>query len=109
MDGDRSVTATFRYIYAPSASGQKVLNRTFSQAEYIDVLSWQPHPANQGLSITKYRVYTVSGNTRSLLVELPGSSAGYQRRHAGRASTQYTVAAVTSGDREGAAAVITVQ
>jgi subtilisin family serine protease len=109
MDGDRSVTATFRYIYAPSASGQKVLNRTFSQAEYIDVLSWQPHPANQGLSITKYRVYTVSGNTRSLLVELPGSSAGYQRRHAGRASTQYTVAAVTSGDREGAPAVITVQ
>jgi len=109
MDGDRGVTATFRYIHAPAVSGQKVLNRTFSQAEYIDVLSWQPNAANQGLPIAKYRVYTVNGSARSLLVELPANSTGYQRRHAGRASTQYSVAAVVSGDREGAPAVITLQ
>ncbi len=109
MDGDKSITANFRFIYPPNLSAQRVLNRTFSQAEYIDVLSWQPNAANQGLPIAKYRIYTITGSTRSLLVELPADRFQYQNRNVGRASSQYAVSAVATGDREGAPAVVTVQ
>lgn len=109
MDADKTVTANFRYIYAPAVSGRKMLNRTFSQAEYINILSWQPHPLNQGLNITKYRIYQVSGNTPTLLVEVASNLTEWYHRKAGRAALQYTIAAVTSSGREGAPAAITIQ
>lgn len=109
MDSDKSISAYFRYIYAPIATGRKVLNRTFSQAEYINILSWQADPSNDGLDITKYRIYQMSGTTPSLLVELASSELEYYHRNAGQASIQYTIVAVTSSDREGAPATVTVQ
>jgi hypothetical protein len=109
MDSDKSLYAYFRYIYAPIATGRKVLNRTFSQAEYIDILSWQANPANDGLDITKYRIYQMSGAMPSLLVELAADQVEYSRRNAGQASIQYTIVAVTSSNREGAPATVTVQ
>jgi hypothetical protein len=109
MDSDKSLYAYFRYIYAPIATGRKVLNRTFSQAEYIDILSWQANPANDGLDISKYRIYQMSGAMPSLLVELTADQVEYSRRNAGQASIQYTIVAVTSSGREGAPATVTVQ
>ncbi len=109
IDADKTATANFRFIYPPVVTARKVLNRTFSQAEYIDILSWQPNAANQGLPIAKYRVYATTGGTVSLLAELPANSTGYQRRNTGKAGVQYSIAAVTSGDREGAPAVVTAQ
>ena len=109
MDSDKSISAYFRYIYAPIATGRKVLNRTFSQAEYINILSWQANPSNDGLDITKYRIYQMSGTTPSLLVELASSPLEYYHRNAGQASIQYAITAVTSSGREGAPALVTVQ
>jgi len=109
MDSDKSISAYFRYIYAPIATGRKVLNRTFSQAEYINILSWRTATANEGLDITKYRIYTMSGDTPTLLVELAGDKIEYYHRKAGQASIQYAIRAVTSSGREGAPALVTVQ
>jgi hypothetical protein len=109
MTGSKTVMANFRYIYAPSVSGRKVLNRTFSQAEYIDILSWQAHPSNEGLDIAKYRIYQVSGTTRTLLAEVNSDQTEYQRRKAGSSNLQYEIAAVTGSGREGEPAAITVQ
>ncbi len=109
MDCDKSITATFRYIYAPSLSGRKVLNRSFSQAEYINILSWQTDSRNAGLDTTAYRIYEISGTSRSLLVELPAGQLEWYHRKAGRATRQYQVAAVTRSGREGAPASVTVQ
>lgn len=109
MDSDKSLYAHFRYIYAPIATGRKVLNRTFSQAEYINILSWQANPSNSGLDITKYRIYQIISGTPSLLVELASSQLEYSHRNAGQASIQYYIVAVTSSNREGAPATVTVQ
>jgi len=109
MDSDKSLYAHFRYIYAPIATGRKVLNRTFSQAEYINILSWQANPSNSGLDITKYRIYQIISGTPSLLVELASSQLEYYHRNAGQASIQYAIVAVTSSNREGAPATVTVQ
>jgi hypothetical protein len=109
MDSDKSLYAHFRYIYPPIATGRKVLNRTFSQAEYINILSWQANPSNAGLDITKYRIYQMSGTTPSLLVELASSQLEYYHRNVGQTSIQYTIVAVTSSNREGAPATVTIQ
>jgi len=37
--------------------GRKVLNRSLSQAEYINILTWEANPENEDLNIEKYRVY----------------------------------------------------
>jgi M6 family metalloprotease-like protein len=109
MDSDKSITANFRYIYAPVATGRKVLNRTFSQAEYINILSWENAPANDGLDIAKYRIYTISGGIPSLLVELAGDQFEYSHRKAGQGKLDYAVAAVLRNGRQGAPAIVTVQ
>lgn len=109
MTENMSVSAHFRYIYAPTASGRKVLNRTYSQAEYINVLSWQAAPANAGLNIAKYRIYLMTNGTPVLLAEVGADQGEYYHRRAGQASLQYAVAAVTNRGREGAPASVTVQ
>jgi hypothetical protein len=51
----------------------------------------------------------MSGTTPSLLVELASSELEYYHRKAGQASIQYAIVAVTSSNREGAPATVTVQ
>ena len=110
MDSDKSITANFiRIIYAPqNFTGQKVLNRSLSQAEYINFLSWQANPNN--VSIVKYRIYQVEGNAQSLLVELNASVFDYWHRGVEK-EKQYTYALVAVNDegREGDRALVTVQ
>ncbi len=109
VTGSKTILANFRYIFAPSISGRKQLNRTYSQAEFIDILTWQANPANAGLDIASYRIYQVSGTTRTLIAEIAAGQTEYQRRKAGAASLQYEIAAATGGGREGEPAAITVR
>jgi hypothetical protein len=110
MSSDISVTANFaRIIYPPlNFNGQKVLNRSLSQAEYINILSWQPNPNN--VNIVKYRIYVVEGEIKKLLIELNASTFEYWHRRVGK-DRQYTYAicAVNNEDKEGDTTPITVQ
>ncbi len=111
LDADKTLAASFQYIFAPSATGQHVVNRSFSQIEYVNVLRWTPSASNQGLNITKYRIYLVSGGSRSQVGEVPAgpSSFEYLHRNAGPGAAQYNIVAVTGNNREGAPATVTVQ
>ena len=109
MDGDKTVAASFQFIHPPGATGRQVINRSFSQGEYINVLTWTANAANQGLTISKYRIYTMTGGTRTLLVELPASQSEYPHRHVAPGAAQYTIAAVTHDNREGAPALVAIQ
>jgi uncharacterized repeat protein (TIGR02543 family) len=108
MDRNRTVKANFRAILAPlNAAGQRVLNRSFSQAEYINILSWQANAGNDGLGIATYRIYAV-GDQTALLAEVPATQTQYQHRMAGSGARTYIVAAVTSSGREGFPATISL-
>ncbi len=111
MDTDKTVVANFQYIYPPNATGQRVLNRSFSQFEYVNVLTWQPNSANAGLTINKYRVYKVGGGTATLLAEVSASGSGmeYRHRNAGKDPATYAIVAVTGNSREGAPAAVNIQ
>ena len=45
----------------PYLSGKRVLNRSLSQAEYVDDLTWEPNPNNSDLNIVSYRLYLDDG------------------------------------------------
>ncbi|MCK4645885.1 MAG: hypothetical protein KAU46_06505 [Candidatus Aminicenantes bacterium] len=46
-------------LFSPplNSSGSKVLNRSLSQAEYLNMMTWEGNPENEDLNIEKYRVY----------------------------------------------------
>ncbi len=127
-----------RIIYPPlSFIGEKNLNRSLSQAEYINVLTWQANPNNE--DIVKYRIYILNGtqeekkqndgiklkslalfnirqknskvlNGQSLLVELDASTLKYWHRGVEKdRSYNYAVVAVNSNGREGTPASYLVQ
>jgi hypothetical protein len=79
MDSEVEVQVYTRLVHAPmNFSGQKTLNRSLSQAEYFNVLSWQANPSNQ--DIAKYRIFRVEGNDQSLLAEVNGDVLEYRDR-----------------------------
>jgi hypothetical protein len=110
LHSNLSVKANFiRLVYAPlNLSGQKILNRSLSQVEYIDTLSWQANPNN--IAIEKYRIYRVEGGSRNLLTELNAGTLEYQvRAGEGNKPSTYSICAVNEEGREGQAAQIIIQ
>jgi hypothetical protein len=102
MDSDKSITANFiRMIYPPlNFAGQKVLNRSLSQAEYINVLTWQPEPNN--VNIVKYRIYQIDGDSQNLLVELNAGIFQYWHRRVEKEKEyMYAICALNDEGREG--------
>jgi len=90
--------------------GEKVLNRSLSQEEYINVLPWEANPNNESLNIVKYRIYRVIDGEDYLLDELNASTFEYWHRNVwkGKRYTYYIVA-VNDADQESIPAYITVQ
>jgi hypothetical protein len=109
MTQNKTITANFLYIYAPVASGEKAFNRSFSQGEYVDKLSWTNNDNNADLTIGSYKIYSVSGSTNTLLTTVGADQTQYYRHNAGAGANQYAISAVTSAGGEGAPALITVQ
>jgi hypothetical protein len=97
------------FIHAPdNITGKKVVNRGLARLEYINVLSWQPHPENR--DIAKYKIFAKHGSQRSLLAELDGSATQYLHRFVSKEETyEYVILAVNGEDREGTATTIVVQ
>ena len=110
MNSDKSLIASFqRIIYPPlNFTGEKVLNYSLSQDEYIDVLTWEANPDNE--NIEKYRIYLIEGESRSLLIELDVNTFKYWHRNVEK-DTQYAYAliAVNNENREGDPAYISVK
>jgi len=110
MDSDKSIKANFRLIYPPlNVSGQKILNQSLLQGEYINVLNWKVNPNNQGINIAKYRIYQMDGNQRNRLVELDAGTFKYWHRKVEQ-SELYSYELVAVGkDREGKPVNLTIQ
>ena len=112
MNSNKSITANFESsAHTPlSFSGQKVLNRSFSQAEYINVLAWSVNTTNMNISIWKFRVYQIDGGILRLLSELSSASFEYQHRGVERDKEyNYALFTVDEDGREGPSVYLTIQ
>lgn len=110
MDRDKSVTAGFfRRVYAPVGyNGRKVENRSLSQVEYINELTWSAHPNNT--TVEKYRIYETEGSNRSLVGEVDSGTLKFLHRNVDKdKSYTYSLVAVDGAGREGTSALIVVR
>ena len=100
-------------IYAPlNFSGKKVENRSLTQTEYINVLTWQNNPENE--NIVKYRIYQMEEESLSLLEELNAQTFDktyecWHRRVDKDKAYSYVLVAVDVDGREGTPTYLTVQ
>ena len=111
VNGEKSVKANFqRIIYAPAnAVGQRIMNRSLSLREYINILSWQTNPDNKDLAITKYRIYAMDGSSAIQLAEINGDLMTYSHRRVKNQSATYRITSVLDDGREGMSAQVTIQ
>jgi hypothetical protein len=110
MNRDKSIHADFvRNIYPPQGfSGEKVLNQSFSQDEYINILRWRRNPSNWHIS--RYRIYLLEGDNLDLVVELDANTFEYNHRNVdGGRSYTYALVALDEENREGEFTFATVQ
>jgi beta-lactamase superfamily II metal-dependent hydrolase len=110
MDKDISITANFlRIIYPPlNARGEKILNRSLLQSEYINVLSWEANPDNE--NIKQYKVYLIDGIEKMPLATLSSSYFKYWHRKVYKENTYvYWIVAVDNSGREDKPAIINVK
>ena len=71
MNSDIELFATFQKIHKPlDIEGEMRMNRSLSQAEYVNILTWKPNPLNSGVPLSKYVVYQRVDNQWHFLVEV---------------------------------------
>jgi hypothetical protein len=90
-------------------SARRVLNRSLSQVEYINELTWKPDPRNSG--IVSYRIYAVAGETwSSKLAEVPaGTWIYWDRKISAYKNYAYAIVAIDGSGREGEPAYTTAK
>ncbi len=110
MNMNKSMTATFRPINPPANfSGSKSTNRNLFQIEYVNTLNWNSNPSNQGINITKYRIYLIEGGSSTQLVEVDNNTFTYLHRQAGKDPQEYAIVCVLNDGSIGFASLISVQ
>lgn len=112
MNSDRSIGASFiRIIYPPSnLQGQKVLNRSLSQAEYINVLTWEANPDNDGVNLVFYRIYRSNGDDLVKIADLPPEQFSFRHRPVEKNTVyNYVIVAVNDEGREGDPGYLTIR
>ncbi len=79
--------------------GVKVFNRSLSQAEYINILSWEVNPKNE--KSQRHRVYLFKGGTYIFLAELDAGKLSYKHRNVNQNEKYaYILVAVNDQNRE---------
>lgn len=87
---------------------EKKKNRSLSQLEYINVLTWEANSKNK--FIERYRIYLMEGENRILLAETDAQTFVYWHRKVEKDRTYtYGLTAVDKFDRESEAAVVEVR
>lgn len=110
MNSDKYITANFvRVIYPPlNFTGERVENRSLSQVEYINELTWEAEARN--VDIVTYRLYRKNSGGWHFLSELTSSTFRYLDRNVeAEVSYEYKITAVDSESREGQAAFVLVE
>ncbi|MCJ7580435.1 MAG: hypothetical protein MUP98_07855 [Candidatus Aminicenantes bacterium] len=79
--------------------GEKVFNRSLSQAEYLNILSWEENPRNA--QILKYKIYQLENGFKNLIAELDGRVLKFWHHNVNKNEEQkYLIVSIDDQDRE---------
>jgi len=110
---DTDVTGHLLFSPPAGLTGTKLLNRSLSQAEYINILTWAANPNNDDLNIVKYRIYlmNVEWYGTYLLAEVDADISEYIHRNNIWKDEEYRyyVTGVNEENEEGIPALATVR
>jgi hypothetical protein len=103
MDSDKTLFANFQKIHKPlEVEGERILNRSLAQSEYINILKWKPNPLNTGNPLSKYRIYQLVNDQWHSFTEVSATSFEYWQRNVDKDKTyQYKIVAKNARGREG--------
>ncbi|UCH94070.1 MAG: hypothetical protein JSV88_27905 [Candidatus Aminicenantes bacterium] len=94
-------------IYPPlHFTGGTAINQSLFRTEYINILSWEANPLNN--NIVHYRLYRVSGGSRTLVAETDANTFSYWERGVNRGIYRYILAAVDGEGYESDPVYLTV-
>jgi hypothetical protein len=98
-----------RIHYPPlNFRGVRMINRSLSQTEYINRLTWAANPGDSGA--VAYRVYQILGTNRVFLAEVTATTFEYLHRRVEKSGVYiYELTAVDGAGREGGTASTTVE
>jgi len=97
-------------IQAPlNLQGLRVENRSLFLTEYLNSLTWQANPQNQGADISGYRVYRLNGKRIELIAELESTRLQYLHRNSEQGSYTYAVTAVGTDGINGEPGVVNIE
>jgi DNA-binding beta-propeller fold protein YncE len=90
------------------AHGQKMLNRSLSQGEYINILNWSTDPKDT--HVVKHRIYEQNGSTKNLIAEVDSNTYQYKHRRVDKNKTySYVIVAVDDQGQEGIPATVIIK
>lgn len=82
-------------------SVEQVTNKSFLRTEYINNITWESNPLNQGKNVVQYKIYVVVGSQLNLLAEVNSSTFHYWHRNAqGNSDITYAVSSVDNQGQE---------
>lgn len=95
-------------IKAPlDLQARQVQNRSFFQAEFMNIITWQANPLNQAYGVVGYRVYQVNGKDIRLIAEVGSQQKEYWHRDIEQESHYtYAVVAIDAGGSNGEPALV---
>jgi len=92
--------------------GRRLKNQSLFQSEYIDLLTWKPNSRNNGLNITKYRIYRLLWGKKELVAEVDYTLQAYEYHFRGVSKYQeyiYGISAVTVDNKESSMARVIIK
>jgi len=110
LDVSRVIVANFKSVIYPPLlfSGKRQENRSLSQKETINILTWHPNPLN--VEIVNYKLYQIRGGSWSFLASIVSTSFEYVHRNVREDQVYfYALVAVNRDGQEGLPAFLTVQ
>ncbi len=110
MNSDKTLFAHFQKIHKPlDVEGERILNRSLSQSEYIIILKWKPNPLNSSNPLSKYRIYQLVNNQWHSFTEVSVTVAEFWQRNVDKEKVyQYKIVAKNAKGREGEPAYFTI-
>jgi hypothetical protein len=82
-------------------SAEQEKNQSLLQIEYINLLTWERNPHNEGKNVTHYKIYLVEGNQLVFLGQVDSSTFMYMHRKAGKRVTRtYGISAINDEGEE---------
>ncbi len=110
MDSDKVLNAHFQKIHKPlDVVGERILNRSLSQAEYIIILKWKPNPLNSGNPLSKYRIYQLVNGQWQDFIDVSATQGEYWQRNVDKEKVyQFKIVAKNARGIEGEPAFCTI-